>query len=187
MANNGGWIKLHRKIVDNWIWNDPEKLRAWLDILLMVNHEDKEIPVNGKIVTIKRGQKLTSLVKLAERWGWNKKRVVRFLDLLSGSDMVHAKGYAFGTVLTVVNWDLYQLEGYTVGTAVGTAKGYATGYTVGTQTRMNKNDKEIKNARTREADRETKQGIQRRQNLDEWLRQQTQKRVFDGGEENDSD
>ena len=134
MAN--GWIKLHRKIADNWIWSDPEKLRAWLDLLLMVNHEDKEIPVNGKMMTIKRGQKLTSIVKLAERWKWNRKRVVRFLCLLEGSAMVTTKGSTVGTLITVVNWDFYQGEGSAIGSTVGTAVGTAKGTAVGTQTRM---------------------------------------------------
>ena len=123
----GGWIKLHRKITEHWIWQDPEKLRAWLDLLLMVNREDRNITVNGQAFAIKRGQTLTSLPKLAERWHWDKKRVVRFLKKLEGDGMCHAKGYAFGTAITIDNWDLYQNDGY--------ATWYATGYANGTQTR----------------------------------------------------
>lgn len=145
-----GWIRLHRKIRDNWIWEDPEKLRAWLDILLMVNHEDKEIPFNGKIITIKRGQRLTSISQLAERWHWNRKRVVRYLDLLEGAGMCTTERTTSGTTISVTNWDFYQSEGSTVGTANGTTEGSTVGSTVGTQTRMNKNDKETKNARARE-------------------------------------
>ena len=144
-----GWIRLHRKIRDNWIWDDPEKLRAWLDILLMVNHEDKEIPFNGKIITIRRGQRLTSISQLAERWHWNRKRVVRYLDLLEGAGMCTTERTTSGTTINVVNWDFYQSEGSTVGTTNGTTEGSTVGSTVGTQTRMNKNDKEAKNARAR--------------------------------------
>lgn len=147
-----GWIRLHRKIRDNWIWDDPEKLRAWLDILLMVNHEDKEIPFNGKIITIRRGQRLTSISQLAERWHWNRKRVVRYLDLLEGAGMCTTERTTSGTTINVVNWDFYQSEGSTVGTTNGTTEGSTVGSTVGTQTRMNKNDKETKNARERERD-----------------------------------
>lgn len=141
-----GWIKIHRKIRDNWIWEDPEKLKAWLDILLMVNHEDKEIPFNGKIITIKRGQKLTSITQLADRWNWNRKRVVRFLGLLEGAAMCTTDRTTNGTTITVTNWDFYQLDGSTVGTAKGSTKGTARGSTVGTQTRMIKNDKEREKA-----------------------------------------
>lgn len=111
--NDNGWIKLHRKIIDNWIWDDPEKLRAWLDILLMVNHKDKQIPFNGHIKTIHRGEKLTSLAKLADRWKWTRNRVSRFIDLLCEADMVTADRTANGTLLTVVNYGIYQSTRYT--------------------------------------------------------------------------
>lgn len=134
---NGGWIKLHRKIQENWIWQDPEKLRAWLDILLMVNHEDKSVPYNGKMVMIKSGQKLTSIYKLAERWNWSKHRVYRFLDLLKQDQMCRADSTTGGTIITVINWEFYQSVDNTNGTTSGTT----SGTTVGTQTRMIKNEK----------------------------------------------
>ena len=137
-----GWIKLHRKIWDNWIWEDPEKLRAWLDILLMVNHEDKNVPYNGKMITIKAGQKLTSINKLSERWGWSKHRVYRFFLLLKEDNMCYTNGTTSGTIITVVNWESYQSVDNTDGTTNGTPNGTASGTTNGTQTRMIKNDKE---------------------------------------------
>ena len=44
-----GWIKLHRKITENWLWDDKpyDKARAWIELLLMVNHEDKKIKFDG--------------------------------------------------------------------------------------------------------------------------------------------
>ena len=141
-----GWIHLHRKIRDNWIWDDPEKLRAWIDILLMVNHEDKQIPFDGHIITIHKGQRLTSLQKLSERWGWSRNRVDRFLRLLDEAGMVTTNRTPNGTVLTVVNWAFYQSKrdtnGATNEATNGTANGATNGATVGAQTRMNKNDKE---------------------------------------------
>ena len=168
MAENG-WIKLHRKIRDNWIWEDPEKLRAWLDILMMVNHEDKSIPVNGKMLTIKSGQKLTSIVQLSERWGWSRNRVYRFLELLKQDNMCTvdgtANGTGNGTLITVTQWALYQLGGTPNGTGVGTPNGTA----VGTQTIINKNYKEYKNARAREESGLDKRGLQREIDLDAML------------------
>lgn len=107
MSNNG-WIKLHRQIVDNWIWQDPEKLKAWLDILLMVNHEDKKILINGRLVMIKRGEKLTSIVKLSERWGWSRNRVKTFLALLESDGMCTTNRSTLGTTLKVSNYAVYQ-------------------------------------------------------------------------------
>ena len=146
---NGGWIKLHRKILDNWIWEDPEKLRAWIDILLMVNHEDKQIPFNGHIITIRKGQKLTSLYKLAERWNWTRGRVSRFLQLLDEAGMVTADRTPNGTLLTVVNWELYQ-DTQNTDEATYKATSDTTDRATGdTQTRKKKNYKNDKETRAR--------------------------------------
>ena len=107
MSNNG-WIKLHRQIVDNWIWEDAEMFKAWIDILLMVNHKDRQTEFNGKIITVKRGEKLTSITKLAERWGYSRKRVMRLLELLENAEMVTTVRTTHGTTLKVVNYELYQ-------------------------------------------------------------------------------
>ena len=32
-----GWVKIHRKIRDNWIWDKPEYLKAWLDLIFKKN------------------------------------------------------------------------------------------------------------------------------------------------------
>lgn len=105
---NDGWIKLHRKIKDNWIWNDPEKCVAWLSILLSVNHKDKEIIFNGHPMKIRAGQRLTSLSKLANEWGWTRNRVDRFLRTLTETEMLTADRTPNGTLLTVMNWAFYQ-------------------------------------------------------------------------------
>ena len=66
-----GWIKIHRQMQEHWIWNDPEKLKAWLDILLLANHETKKVEMRDGLVSIRRGQFVTSIDKLAERWKWS--------------------------------------------------------------------------------------------------------------------
>ena len=107
MSENG-WIQLHRQIRENWIWSDPEKLRAWLDILLEVNHKDNQVPIGNHIITVKRGQKHTSVRKMAVRWGWSRDRVCRFIDLLSEAGMLTSTRTQIGTLLTVVNYDNFQ-------------------------------------------------------------------------------
>ena len=154
MVNNG-WICLHRKIRDNWIWEDPEKLRAWIDILLMVNHEDKTIPFNGKLITVHKGQKLTSIVQLAERWGWTRNRVYRFLALLKADNMCNTDSTPNGTLITVINWDSYQ----SMGTTNGTTSGTPNGTTGGTQTTMSNNYKQYNKSRSRAKSDEAWEGF----------------------------
>lgn len=142
--NTNGWIKLHRQIVNNWIWEDADKLKAWLDILLMVNHDDKKIYCNGKLITIKRGEKLTSIKKLSERWSWTRRRVMRFLDLLEEDEMCTTNRTPYGTTLKVVNYADYQGFSRAKRTGVDTTDDTTDDTPLDTQTRMSKKNKNIR-------------------------------------------
>lgn len=107
-----GWISVHRNIYDNWIWNDTEqfdKRSAWIDLLLMVNHEDNKVLIDGQLKIIKRGQRITSINKLAKRWKWSRKKVTNFLQTLEEDDMIILKKeQGKYTTVTIVNYSFYQ-------------------------------------------------------------------------------
>ena len=106
-----GWISIHRKIREcDVIWDDKPFSRgqAWIDLLLMVNHEDKEIMFNARGLTIKRGQKLTSIRKLSEQWGWSRTKTTLFLNELKKAQMIDFKSDTKKTLVTVINYDFYQ-------------------------------------------------------------------------------
>ena len=116
-----GWIKLHRKIRDNAIWQSREafdRRSAWVDLLLMVNHEDRTlIQKNGRPIVIHPGQTFTSYEHLKEKWHWgSRNRVKRFLALLSAQGMITVSGTPSGTLITVISWALYQYGGTASGT-----------------------------------------------------------------------
>lgn len=146
--SNSGWIKLHRQITDNWIWQDAERLRAWIDILLMVNHEDKKTLVNGQLLTIHRGERLTSITKLAIRWGWSRQRVRTFLDLLEQDGMCTSNRTTNGTTLKVSNYAEYQdfqTPNRTANVTADVTADLTADITADvTQTIINKNDKNDK-------------------------------------------
>lgn len=149
-----GWIKLHRKIMDHWIWQDPEKLRAWLDLVMLVNHEVKKICIDSQVIEVKPGQHWTSEMKLAERWQWNRKRVARFLNLLQSDDMILKESTKKGTMLTIVNYGVYQGFSEKSGQQSGQQSGQRKGHqrdngrdTNNNDIRMIKNEKENKGGR----------------------------------------
>ena len=121
MATNKGWICLHRSIQDSWLWENKKDEcfsngQAWIDMILLANHEDKKIRLNGDIVTIKRGQFHTSIVKLAKRWNWSRNRVTRFIKLLEKDNMIEARGEAgLGTRITLINYGKFQDQGAILG------------------------------------------------------------------------
>lgn len=158
MAGNNGWIKLHRSIQDHWVWENPKMLKYWIDILIMVNHDEGKVLVNGKLLFLKPGQKLTSYQKLATRWGTSKSHVRRILTPFLEDGMITIKTLNCGTVLSVVNYLAFQAQNGEVrnakGNADGNADGNGEGNADGTQTRRSKKDikkdteKDIKNSRS---------------------------------------
>lgn len=106
-----GWISIHRKIQENWIWQEKpfDKRSAWIDILLMVNHEDRKILLGNELVEVKRGSRITSIRQLCDRWGWSNTKVNNFLKLLEEDKMLVVKSDSKKTVLTVVNYNDYQI------------------------------------------------------------------------------
>ncbi|QIH78133.1 DnaD domain protein [Macrococcoides canis] len=111
--SNKGWISLHRSVTDHWLFDEDRKFskfEAWIDLLLMVNHTDKKMMLGNELITIKRGQKVTSIRKLCERWNWSNNKVKNFLNVLEADGMLTVKSDSKKTLVTVVNYDIYQNE-----------------------------------------------------------------------------
>lgn len=105
-----GWIRLYRKLQECWIWDDKPFSygQAWVDLLLLVNHRDKQILFDGQVITVGKGQRVTSIRQLADRWGWSRTKVARVLDLLEKDKMIERKSDNKKTLITIVNYEVYQ-------------------------------------------------------------------------------
>jgi hypothetical protein len=103
-----GFIVLYRSIRKNWLWEHPDKLKAWLDILLEVNHAPKKVMIKGKLFICDRGESLNSLKTWAKRWGWSINKVKRFLLVLESDSMIELKTERQTTSVTVCNYESYQ-------------------------------------------------------------------------------
>lgn len=111
MAGEGkGWISLYRSIQDHWLWQEKpfSKGQAWMDLLLSANHQDKRIVFDSNLIEVKRGQFITSIRKLCDRWGWSNSKVKKFLDTLQSDEMIHYKSDTKKTTINIVNYSIYQ-------------------------------------------------------------------------------
>lgn len=61
-------------------------------------------------IELKRGQVLAAYRLMAEKWLWSKDRVVRFLSTLKNARMIDVKVAPGINVITILNYDDYQLE-----------------------------------------------------------------------------
>lgn len=106
-----GWIKLHREIKSNWLYQEKRtfsKFEAWIDLLLEVNHKDNRVLLGSELIDIQRGQTVTSIRQLCDRWGWSNTKVKQFLSLLQNDGMITVKSDTKKTVITVDKYDFYQ-------------------------------------------------------------------------------
>lgn len=139
MGDNNGWIKLHRSLLHNGLWDKKpfSEGQAWIDLLLLANSEDKESFYQGQMVTFKRGTVNRSILSLADRWGWDRKKVRKFLKILEIEKMATTKASTHGTTITIVNYEVYQDS--------GTTKRTTNEPTMGQPLPTNKNNKNNKN------------------------------------------
>jgi hypothetical protein len=105
-----GWISIHRSIRDHWIWQDPVKLKWWLDILMTVNHKESKVNIGMQLYECQRGQSIMSLQSWAIKWNVSKDVVRNFFELLKKDGMVHTESLIKTTRLTVCNYDSYQID-----------------------------------------------------------------------------
>ncbi len=114
---NKGYIKIYRDLQEHWIWQEPQKLKWWLDMLMMTNIKDNKMLRGGKLVTIKRGSFHTSEVNLATRWNVSRKVVTNFLKLLQEDGMIEIEKSRNGTTIELLNYKAYQDKNGQNGTA----------------------------------------------------------------------
>lgn len=145
-----GWIKLHRQILENeYLWNAQDEpfdhRSAWIDLLLNANHKDKRIYFNGKGITVKAGQWITSLHKLSVRWHWSLNRVRNYLNSLEEEQMIIRESNNSRTLLTIVNYAKFQGFADFGGTPTDTPTDTPTNTPKEHQRIPNKNEKNVKN------------------------------------------
>jgi hypothetical protein len=101
-----GWIKLHR-LLQKWEWyNDSQTLHIFITILLNANHEDGK----WRGHTVKRGQWITGRKKLSEITGVSERSIRTILVRLTNSGELTIKPTNKFSLITVVNWDSYQID-----------------------------------------------------------------------------
>jgi hypothetical protein len=105
-----GYIKLHRELQGHWLWDKKpfSPGQAWIDLLMMANHESKKFPLGIELVEVERGSLITSEIKLMDRWGWSKTKVRDFLNLLQNDSMLVKKTDHKKTTLTLCNYSDWQ-------------------------------------------------------------------------------
>ena len=103
-----GWISIYRSIRKHWIWQDPIKLKWWIDILIEVNHSGQKVNIGYDLFDCNRGQSVKSLQTWAKEWSVSKDTVRNFFSLLKKDNMINTENLKKTTRITILNYDTYQ-------------------------------------------------------------------------------
>ena len=107
--DNKGWIKLHRKILDNpVICKDGETFAVWIYLLLNATHKEMDVIFKGKRVTLKPGQLIIGRKKIASELKVNEYKVQRILKLLENEQQIAQQTSSRNRLVSILNWNKYQ-------------------------------------------------------------------------------
>jgi hypothetical protein len=103
-----GWIKLHRKLIENPIFLNAELLQLFIYCIMKANHEEKEIIFNGELLKIKRGQFVTGRIALGKEIKQKPTTAYKRLKILENLRICDIQSNNRFSLVTLVNYDLYQ-------------------------------------------------------------------------------
>lgn len=100
----GGYVKIHRSLLD-WEWfQDRNTLQVWMYILIRANYE----PSRFMGMKIGRGEMIESLAEMAEHTGLTVRKVRTALNHLKTTGEIACKSTRYGTRVRVLNYAVYQ-------------------------------------------------------------------------------
>ena len=103
-----GWIKLHRKITESPVFDNSNLLKLWLWCLCKATHTEHEVIVGKQIIKLLPGQFVFGRLKAAEILNMNDRTVYDYMKLLNKLEMISMKTNNKFTLVTIVNWAVYQ-------------------------------------------------------------------------------
>ena len=136
-----GWIKLHRKTLDNpIITKDSDYLAVWVYLLLNTTYKEYDVLFKGKRITLKKGQLLTGRKSISEKLKIDENKVQRILKTLENEQQIEQQSSNKNRLITIVSWDKYQQDEQQIEQQVNNKR-----TTTEQQVNTNKNVKNIKN------------------------------------------
>ncbi len=136
-----GWIKLHRKLLENPIaTKDSDYLAVWIYLLLSATHKEYDTLFKGKRITLKKGQLITGRKAIAKKFKIDESKVQRILKTLENEQQIEQQNGNQNRLITILSWDKYQQDEQQIEQQVNNDC-----TTDEQQVNTNKNDKNIKN------------------------------------------
>ena len=106
---NNGYIKLHRKILNNpLVMKSSDHFALWMYLLLNAAHKKYDTLIRSERVTLNPGQLVTGRKKIAKDLKINESKIQRILKLFENCQQIEQQTNNLCRVISILKWDDYQ-------------------------------------------------------------------------------
>ena len=103
-----GWVKLHRKILDNPIFKNDKLFRVFMYLLLKASHTEHDQLIGDSIVQLKEGEWATGRKAISRDTGLTEQNVRTAISKLEKLGILTIKVTVKYSIFSIANWDSYQ-------------------------------------------------------------------------------
>ena len=104
-----GWIKLHRKVLDNPVINkDADYLAVWIYLLLNATHKEVSAIFKGKKILLIPGQLITGRKSISDDLSISESKIYRILNDFKSEQQIEQQTSNKNSLITILKWNEYQ-------------------------------------------------------------------------------
>lgn len=141
-----GWIKLHRKTLENpVVCKDSDHLAVWMYLLMNATHKEYPAIFAGEKIMLQPGQLITGRKSISEKFDIHESKVQRILKSFEIEHQIEQQNSNKNRLISILSWSEYQSDEQQNEQPVNNKR-----TTDEQQMNTNKNVKNVKNKRTKE-------------------------------------
>lgn len=112
--DNFGWISIHRKIINNPIFDNPKAFKIWVWCLIKANKYKKEVLLGRKKILLKSGQFIFGSITACEQLKMSKSTLHFWMRYLATQLYIERQTTNRYSIITILNYIEYQTIEYQV-------------------------------------------------------------------------
>lgn len=109
-CNNGhGWLKIHRKLLENpYVMKNRDYFSIWIYLLMNVAYEPTEALFNNEKITLQPGQGVFTITEISTNLGVSRRCTQSVLKKYRDEGQIRTEVKRWNTLISIVGWDEYQ-------------------------------------------------------------------------------
>ena len=116
---NGGFVVIHRSLWKHPVFRNFQEAAAFAWMISRAAWQPATVRYKDRVIHLKRGQLAISVRDLASKLGWNRTGTGRYLFRLKTETMIGTATETGICIITICNYDKYQIAPNGAGTAAG--------------------------------------------------------------------